>query len=78
MSNLAEIKESIIALVAGITKTTVDINSSADALSEWDSLAQMKIIIEVEKKYDLEIEDEWIAKLNSVANVVAYLEQRLS
>jgi len=76
MLNLTQIEDSAIALVAEITKTAVNRDSAAGILSEWDSLAQMKIIIQLEKTYNIEIEDENIAKLNSVANIVAYLQEK--
>jgi acyl carrier protein len=76
MSNSTQIEESVIALVADVVKAVVDRDSAADTLPEWDSLAQMKIIIQLEKTYDVEIEDEYIAKLNSVENIVAYLQEK--
>ena len=63
MLNLTQIEDSVIALVAKIIKTTVNRDGAAGTLSEWDSLAQMKIIIQLEKTYNIEIEDEDIAKL---------------
>jgi acyl carrier protein len=77
MSNLKQIEDSVIDLVAGVIKTTVNLDSEAGALPEWDSLAQMKIIIQLEKAYVIEIEDENIAKLNSVANIISYLQEKL-
>ena len=77
MLNLTQIEDSVIALVAKIIKTTVNRDGAAGTLSEWDSLAQMKIIIQLEKTYNIEIEDEDIAKLNSVANIVAYLQEKM-
>jgi len=38
----------------------------------------MKIIIELERAYEIEVEDEWIVKLNSIASIVSYLQQRAS
>jgi acyl carrier protein len=76
MSNSIQIEESVIALVTDVVKVVADRESAADTLPEWDSLAQMKIIIQLEKIYDIEIEDEYIAKLNSVANIVAYLKEK--
>jgi acyl carrier protein len=77
MSNLTQIEDSVISLVAGVIRAPVDLASSASTLSEWDSLAQMRIIIQLEKTYDIEIEDENLGKLNSVANIVTYLQGKL-
>ena len=76
MSYLRNLEETVISLVAEIVETIITRDSVAGDLSEWDSLAQMKIIIRLEKVYDIEIEDENIAKLNSVANIVTYLQEK--
>ena len=77
MSN-STTEQNIVELVSTIVKRPVDGESSAENMPEWDSLAQMKIIIELERAYEIEVEDEWIAKLNSVATIVSYLEDRIS
>ena len=71
-------KQNIVELVSTTVKRPADGESSAENMPEWDSLAQMKIIIELERAYEIEVEDEWIAKLNSVATIVSYLEDRIS
>jgi acyl carrier protein len=76
ISSSKQIEESVIALIADVISAAVDRDSSAGVLLEWDSLAQMKIIIRLEKKFAIEIEDEHITKLNSVANIVAYLQEK--
>lgn len=78
MSNSMQTESAVISLIAEIIKTTINIDSAAGTLPEWDSLAQMKIIIQLEKVYDIEIEDENIAKLNSVTNIIAYLQEKQS
>lgn len=77
MSN-STTEQNIVELVSTIVKRPVDGESSAENMPEWDSLAQMKIIIELERAYEIEVEDEWIAKLNSVATIVSYLEDKIS
>lgn len=77
MSN-STTEQNIVELVSTIVKRPVDGESSAENMPEWDSLAQMKIIIELERAYEIEVEDEWIAKLNSVSTIVSYLEDRIS
>jgi len=77
MSN-STTEQNIVELVSTIVKRPVDGESSAENMPEWDSLAQMKIIIELERAYEIEVEDEWIAKINSVSTIVSYLEDRIS
>ena len=77
MSN-STTEQNIVELVSTIVKRPVDGESSAENMPEWDSLAQMKIIIELERAHEIEVEDEWIAKLNSVSTIVSYLEDRIS
>lgn len=76
MSSSKQIEHSVIHLVTEITNGSVSSDSSAGTLPEWDSLAQMKIIIQLEKTYDIEIEDEDIASLDSVAKIVSYLQEK--
>ncbi len=76
MSDLTKLEQAVIELVGKILRVDVDGNSSSGNLAEWDSLAQMKIIIQLEKTFSVEIEDENIAGLNSIETIVSYLEEK--
>jgi acyl carrier protein len=76
MSGSSRLKESVIGLVSKILKIDADEQCSSAKRPEWDSLAQMKIVVELEKSFDLEIEDEMLSKLNSVVAIVSYLEAK--
>ena len=75
MSN-SSTEKNVIQIISPIIGVQIDAKSSAENITEWDSLAQMKIIIAIEKSFEFEIEDEWIGKLTSVASIVAYLKEK--
>lgn len=76
MSGSSPRKDAVLALVSRILKIEADEGCASANRPEWDSLAQMKIIVELEKMFDLEIEDDMLSKLNSVGAIVSYLEAK--
>ena len=49
--------------------------SSTDTLSEWDSLAYMSILSEIEVEYSLEITEDNIEKFNSISSIVGIIQK---
>lgn len=52
----------------------IDINSSDKNIKKWDSLAQVNIVIMLEKEF-LKIKNSDIAELKSVKKIVDYLKK---
>lgn len=50
--------------------------TSADDLAAWDSLAHINLMIALEQAFDLKMEVEDFAALNSVRAIMAYLERQ--
>ena len=52
----------------------IDINSKADDFYKWDSLSQINIILEIEKKLSKKIEASKISELTSIKSILNYLK----
>jgi acyl carrier protein len=52
----------------------IDINSKADDFYKWDSLSQINIILEIEKKMSKKIEASKISELTSIKSILNYLK----
>jgi acyl carrier protein len=52
----------------------IDINSKADDFYKWDSLSQINIILEIEKKISKKIEASKISELTSIKSILNYLK----
>lgn len=49
--------------------------SSVDNIPSWDSLKQMKVILEMEEYFNVEVPDELAAELTSVKLIVEFLDE---
>ena len=66
---------SIVSKHIKVVKTDIDINSKSSDFYQWDSLAQVNIILEVEKKTNLDIKASKMGELTSVKSILNYLEK---
>lgn len=65
----------IVKIVKEATRSgPVDKDSSTETLSEWDSLAYMSILTEIELTYDVEITEENINNFDSVKSIVSIIQ----
>ena len=64
----------IISKVTGIKKDNLEINSRSADFPRWDSIAQIKIIIELEKKKQKKINTSIMSELNSVSKIAKFLD----
>ena len=73
--NEEELTQSIIDIVQEATRSNkVNKNSSTENLSEWDSLAYMSIISEIEIEYEVEITEDNIEDFDSVSSIVKIIQ----
>tara|TARA_Y100001970_G_C14256833_1_gene876169 strand:+ start:5229 stop:5480 length:252 start_codon:yes stop_codon:yes gene_type:complete len=71
-----ELTESIIEIVKEATRCNdVSSDSSTETLSEWDSLAYMSILSEIEVDYDVEITEDNIASFDSISSIVGIIQK---
>lgn len=72
-----ELEETVILIVANIMDVSEDeitLNSSVENVESWDSLNHLKLIVALEEEYNISIPEDSIFELNSVEDIVKYLE----
>ena len=66
-------------LMSSILKVDIDeinMQTSMDNISNWDSLKQMNLIIALEREFDIELSDDEINELTSVEIIMETLEEK--
>ena len=69
--------EQVISIVAKNIKVPVkdiNMNSKSSDFYQWDSLAQVNIILEIEKKINKEIIPSKMGELTSIKSILSYLK----
>tara|TARA_B110000196_G_scaffold155811_1_gene134158 strand:- start:18 stop:245 length:228 start_codon:yes stop_codon:yes gene_type:complete len=69
--------ESIISIISKhikVAEKDIDINSKSSDFYQWDSLAQVNIILEIEKKMNKEISPSKMGELTSVKSILNHLK----
>lgn len=51
--------------------------TTADDIEDWDSLAQMNLVVAIEKHFKIRFKVEEIASLHNVGEMLALIEQRV-
>ena len=72
-------EDRLIALVAGVLRvpvSTLTLESGPNDLAEWDSLAQINVISEVEAEFGVSIPIERVAEIRHIRDFLPYLEKR--
>jgi len=70
-------KSKVIKILEGVLEVKVSLESSSNALDEWDSLNHVRIILEIEEVFNIKIHFNDISKLKSVNAIVSYLEKSI-
>ena len=73
MSVFEQLQE-IMASTLEVPTSAIGENSSMDAIEEWDSLGHVHIMVALEQAFDLYMDVDDFAKLNSVPAILQYLE----
>jgi len=71
------IEEKIISLVSrstGIPEKDININSKSNDFDKWDSLANVKIILEIEKMINKRVNVSKMGELTSIKSILNYLK----
>ena len=63
-------------IIAKHTRETksITLDTTVETIERWDSLSHIKIIVDVEKDFDLKIDTSIIGELNSVKSIIKYIE----
>ena len=70
----SELIISIISKHIKVAEKDIDINSKSSDFYQWDSLAQVNIILEIEKQTNTEIGSSQMGELTSVKSILNYLK----
>ena len=65
----------VIAGALGVSPSSLHLETRAEDLTEWDSVAQVNVISEVEAEFGVSIPIERIAELKAVRDFVPFLGQ---
>ena len=69
--NYSETEQKVITLVStALTVSSIDLQSSQENISEWDSLAYLSIISAMEEEFEIEITEKNINNFGSVKNIL--------
>lgn len=66
---------SIISSKISVSDKDINENSKSSDFYKWDSLAQLNIILEIEKKIDKKIDASMMGELTSVKSIIVYLKK---
>jgi acyl carrier protein len=69
--------ESIISIISKhikVAEKDIDINSKSSDFYQWDSLAQVNIILEIEKKINKVVSASKMGELTSVKSILNHLK----
>lgn len=72
MSTYDQLKE-IMATTLDVSADTITDSSTMDDIEEWDSLGHVHIMVALEQAFDLYMDVEDFAELNSVPAILKYL-----
>lgn len=67
--------------VLGILKDVLDVEEldttcSQETTAEWDSMAQLNIVAELEDTFDVSLEPEEIARIKSFTDIITVLNSK--
>lgn len=54
--------------------SNISVETEFRNLDEWDSLAYLNIIAMLDEEYDIQIENAEFKKLNTLADIISYIE----
>jgi len=77
MTSKIKIKEiiSIISNKISVPEKDISENSKSSDFYKWDSLAQLNIVLEIEKKINKKIDASMMGELTSVKSIIDYLKK---
>ena len=69
--NYSETEQKVITLVStALNVNSIDLQSSQENTSEWDSLAYLSVISAMEEEFEIEITEKNINNFDSVKNIL--------
>ena len=68
--NRHQIETIVLAVLTGILKCDVSLDSIRENVDQWDSLKHIEVIFALEDELDMQFPEEEMAELNSVIRIV--------
>tara|TARA_B100000424_G_C22527208_1_gene301961 strand:+ start:279 stop:509 length:231 start_codon:yes stop_codon:yes gene_type:complete len=53
----------------------INLETSAETIDRWDSLAHINIIVDIEKEFNVKIKTAKVAELNSIKSITQFLNK---
>ena len=63
-----------IARVMGVDPDTLSADTAYGSIEKWDSLMHMRMVMEIEEEYDVEIPIEEIPNIKTIKEFYAYIK----
>ena len=60
----------------GVPEDSISLSSTPDDIVQWDSMAHLRLVLEVESVYGVHIPIEKIGELKKIMDFYCYVEQR--
>lgn len=70
-----ELTNITVELLTRVVGCPVDVSSSRENTTEWDSLNHLKLLLELNERFKIRIPFEDYGKLNSVQDIVRFLHR---
>ena len=70
-------RSNVIKILEEVLEVKISKDASTDNISVWDSLNQIRIILEIEDVFNLKVNFDDISKLTSVDRIVSYLKKNI-
>ena len=65
----------VLAYALRIEAGSITANSAQSNIPQWDSLAQLKLIVELEQRYEVRFRTDQVPELTSYARIARALEE---
>ena len=75
MTDATDYKDKIIDIISTVLEKRADENCSRENEELWDSIAQISIIVSLEKELSIKIPQEKISEINSVKNIIKIISE---
>jgi len=66
----------VVAATLGVDPGLLTLDTSAEEIEKWDSMAQINIVSEIEEEFGVRIPIEQIAKLRRIRDFLPYLSAK--
>jgi acyl carrier protein len=70
------IVQSVLCEVFSVKADKISMETSINNLKEWDSMNQLRLVMELEKKLQIRFSPSEMAKLDSVKNILEQLQKK--